>query len=100
MAVETQIFQKKIRPIHVVSVTPAATASTSHFECVLQGAVIQSHDDGPSNNPISYFQRIEGLRASVANQRRKDWSCVCAERGRQRLPTALKAEESHAELQH
>lgn len=76
MAVETEMFQKKIRPVDVVSVTPAARASTSR--CVfLQGPVILNRDDGPSDNPISYFQRIEGLRANVANQRRKDWSCVC-----------------------
>lgn len=31
--------------------------------------------------PISYFQRIEGLCANVANQRRKDWSYMCVLRG-------------------
>lgn len=55
------MFQKKIRPIHVVSVTPAARASTSHFERVLQGAVILNHDDCPSNNPHLLVSEDRGV---------------------------------------
>lgn len=33
VAVETQMFQKKPRPLHVVSVTPAARASVSRVSC-------------------------------------------------------------------
>lgn len=42
VAVETQMFQKWSRPLHVVSATPAARASTP-WSHVLQGAVILQH---------------------------------------------------------
>lgn len=100
VAIETQM-SKKIRPIHVVSVTAAARASTSHFGCVLQGAVIVNRDDGPSNNP--HFLFSEGRRVVCKRHEAEKEAlelCVCGERGWQRLPTAHEAEETHAKFQH
>lgn len=101
MAIETQMSQKKIRPIHVVSVRAAARASTSHFECVLQGVVIVNHDDGPSNN--LHFLFSEDRRVVCKCHKPKEEGrelCVCCERGWQHLPTALEAEETRAKFQH
>lgn len=78
------MFQNKIRPIHVVSATPAARASMSHFECVLQGAVIRNYDDGPSNNPHLLFSEDRMVEMSQTKGGRT--GVVCAERGRQHLP--------------
>lgn len=55
VAVETQMFQKKTRPLHVVSVTPAGRASTSRLRV--------SCRELSSSAPTSSFPRKEGLRA-------------------------------------
>lgn len=100
MAVETQMFQKKIRPVHVVSVMPAARASTSHFERVLQGAVVLNRDDGPSNNPHLLFSEDRRVTCKCCKPKEEGLKLrVCAERGWQHIPTALEAEEARAKLQ-
>lgn len=101
MAVETQMFQKKIRPVHVVSVMPPARASTSHFEHVLQGAVILNHDDCPSNNPHLLVSEDGGVACKCHKPKEEGLElCVCAhaERGWQHLPAAFEAEETCAKL--
>jgi len=76
--VETQMFQKKIRPIHVVSAMPAARTSMSDLECVLQGAVILSHDDGPANNPHLLFSEDRKVACKCCKPKEEGLElCVC-----------------------
>lgn len=100
MAVETQMFQKKIWPIHMVSVTPVARASMSHFERILQGAVVLNRDDGPSNNPHLLFSEDRRVMCKCRKPKEERLKLrVCAERGWQHILTAFEAEEAHAKLQ-
>lgn len=73
VAVEAQTFQKKTRPLHVVSVTPAARASTSRL-CV-SCRELSSSTMAPPQPPPPLFQGKKGCVHT--KQRGKDWSCVC-----------------------
>lgn len=68
VAVETQMFQKRTRPLHVVCVTPAARASTSRFH-------VSCRELPSSRTPPPLFQGNKGCMHT--KQRREDWSCVC-----------------------
>lgn len=73
VAVETQMFQKKTRPLHVVSVTPAGRASASWLRVSCRE--LSSSTTAPPWPPPPLFQGKTCFM--LTNQRRKDWSCVC-----------------------
>lgn len=61
VAVETQMFQKKTRPLHVVSVTPAARASTSRLRVSCRE--LSSSATAPHNPHLLFSKERRGLCA-------------------------------------